>query len=71
MEHGVETGIIRQLPSGEYVEETRPLSEEEYAALAIEARQPAALPSGAAGAAAPGAPARRRGRRGRARDAAA
>jgi ubiquinol-cytochrome c reductase cytochrome b subunit len=49
MEHGVETGIIRQLPSGEYVEETRPLSEEEYAALAIEARQPAALPSGAAG----------------------
>jgi ubiquinol-cytochrome c reductase cytochrome b subunit len=49
MEHGVETGIIRQLPSGEYVEETRPLSEEEYAALAIEARQPTALPTGAAG----------------------
>jgi ubiquinol-cytochrome c reductase cytochrome b subunit len=58
MEHGVETGIIRQLPSGEYVEETRPLSEEEYAALAIEARQPAALPTGADGDAggAPGVP---------------
>jgi quinol---cytochrome-c reductase cytochrome b subunit len=45
--HGVETGIIRQLPSGEYVEETRPLTEEEIAALAIDARpQPAALPAG-------------------------
>jgi ubiquinol-cytochrome c reductase cytochrome b subunit len=49
VEHGVETGIIRQLPSGEYIEETRPLTEEEYAALAIEARQPAALPAGADG----------------------
>jgi quinol---cytochrome-c reductase cytochrome b subunit len=29
LEHGMETGIIRQLPSGGYVEETRPLSEEE------------------------------------------
>jgi len=46
VERGVETGIVRQLPSGEYVEETRPLTEEEYAALAIEARQPAALPTG-------------------------
>jgi ubiquinol-cytochrome c reductase cytochrome b subunit len=46
-EHGVETGIIRQLPSGEYIEETRPLTEEEAAALAIEARpQPTALPAG-------------------------
>jgi ubiquinol-cytochrome c reductase cytochrome b subunit len=26
LEHGVETGIIRQLPSGEYIEETRPAS---------------------------------------------
>jgi ubiquinol-cytochrome c reductase cytochrome b subunit len=55
MEHGVETGIIRQLPNGGYVEETRPLSEEEYAALAIEARQPAALPPGTA-AGEPGVP---------------
>src|SRR5580704_14725154 len=31
VEHGVETGIIRQLPSGEYVEMTRPLDEEERA----------------------------------------
>ena len=47
LEHGVETGIIRQLPSGEYIEETRPLTEEEAAALAIEARpQPATLPPG-------------------------
>jgi ubiquinol-cytochrome c reductase cytochrome b subunit len=46
MEHGVETGIIRQLPSGGYVEETRPLNDEDRAALAIEARQPAALPPG-------------------------
>jgi ubiquinol-cytochrome c reductase cytochrome b subunit len=45
LEHGVETGIIRQLPSGEYVEETRPLNEEERAALAVEARSRAALPA--------------------------
>jgi len=31
----VETGIIRQLPSGEYVEETRPLTEDERAALGV------------------------------------
>jgi ubiquinol-cytochrome c reductase cytochrome b subunit len=48
LEHGVETGIIRQLPSGEYVEQTRPLDEEETAALAIEYRQPPpSLPAGA------------------------
>ncbi len=48
LEHGVETGIIRQLPSGEYIEETRPLDEEESAALAIDYRQPApSLPAGA------------------------
>ncbi|MHB1594659.1 MAG: cytochrome bc1 complex cytochrome b subunit [Streptosporangiaceae bacterium] len=34
LEHGVETGIIRQLPSGEFIEETRPVSEEVRARLA-------------------------------------
>jgi ubiquinol-cytochrome c reductase cytochrome b subunit len=34
LEHGVETGIIRQLPSGEYIELTRPVSEEKRAILA-------------------------------------
>lgn len=33
LEHGVETGIIRQLPNGEFIEETRPLNEEELARL--------------------------------------
>ncbi len=33
LEHGVETGIIRQLPSGEYIELTRPVSEEHRAVL--------------------------------------
>jgi ubiquinol-cytochrome c reductase cytochrome b subunit len=48
LEHGVETGIISQLPSGGYVEETRPLSEEERAVL--ESRQaPAALAAGRSG----------------------
>jgi ubiquinol-cytochrome c reductase cytochrome b subunit len=46
LEHGVETGIIRQLPSGEFIEETRPLDEGELAALAVPAR--VALPAGAA-----------------------
>src|SRR5262249_32718360 len=46
LEHGVETGIIRQLPSGEYIEETRPVDEEARAVL--ESRQPApSLPAGA------------------------
>jgi ubiquinol-cytochrome c reductase cytochrome b subunit len=31
--HGVEIGIIRQLPSGEFIEEERPLTEEERAIL--------------------------------------
>ena len=44
LEHGVETGIIRQLPSGAYVEETRPLTDEERAALGVQAPRPA-LPS--------------------------
>jgi ubiquinol-cytochrome c reductase cytochrome b subunit len=42
---GVETGIIRQLPSGGYVEETRPVTEEARAVL--ESRTiPPALPAG-------------------------
>ena len=47
VQHGVETGIIQQRPSGEYVAETRPLTEEEAAALAIGARpQPGAMLAG-------------------------
>jgi ubiquinol-cytochrome c reductase cytochrome b subunit len=42
LQHGVETGLIRQMPSGEYVEETRPLTEEEIAKLDV--RRPARLP---------------------------
>jgi ubiquinol-cytochrome c reductase cytochrome b subunit len=45
-EHGVETGIIRQLPSGEFIEETRPLAEEERAALAVDDRPLAIRPAG-------------------------
>ena len=41
LEHGVETGIIRQLPSGEYIEETRPLTEDERAALGAPAARTA------------------------------
>jgi ubiquinol-cytochrome c reductase cytochrome b subunit len=33
LEHGVETGIIRQLPGGEFIEETRPVDEEALARL--------------------------------------
>jgi ubiquinol-cytochrome c reductase cytochrome b subunit len=33
LEHGVETGIIRQLPSGEYIELTRPVPENRRAIL--------------------------------------
>jgi len=33
LQHGVETGIIRQLPSGEFIEETRPVDEEARAVL--------------------------------------
>jgi ubiquinol-cytochrome c reductase cytochrome b subunit len=39
LEHGVETGIIHQLPSGEFVEQTRPLTEDEIAELDVR-RQP-------------------------------
>jgi len=44
LEHGVETGIIRQLPSGEFIEETRPVSDEALARLARP--EPLALPAG-------------------------
>jgi ubiquinol-cytochrome c reductase cytochrome b subunit len=33
LEHGVETGIIRQLPNGEFIEETAPVDEEARAVL--------------------------------------
>jgi ubiquinol-cytochrome c reductase cytochrome b subunit len=33
LEHGVETGIIRQLPNGEYIEMTKPVSDEMRAVL--------------------------------------
>ncbi|HYK68163.1 MAG TPA: ubiquinol-cytochrome c reductase cytochrome b subunit [Streptosporangiaceae bacterium] len=45
LEHGVETGIIRQLPGGEYIEETRPLDEDALAVLTSRTSHPA-LPSG-------------------------
>jgi ubiquinol-cytochrome c reductase cytochrome b subunit len=44
LEHGVETGIIRQLPSGEFIEETRPVSEEARAVL-MARQQALSLPS--------------------------
>jgi len=56
LEHGVETGIIRQLPSGEYIEETRPLTDEEVASLAIEHRLRPMLPVGTGAAAEPDVP---------------
>ena len=49
LEHGVETGIIRQLPNGEFIEETRPLDEEELAKLALDQPERLALPVGASG----------------------
>ncbi len=46
IEHGVETGIIRQLPGGEFIEETRPVDEEALAVLAVTVRAPAAASPG-------------------------
>jgi ubiquinol-cytochrome c reductase cytochrome b subunit len=47
LEHGVETGIVRQLPSGEFIEETRPVDDE--ARVVLESRPDyAALPGGTA-----------------------
>jgi len=66
LEHGVETGIIRQLPSGEYVELTKPVDEDMRAVLEwgrVGAPQITAPPAGADEVPAPGA----RGPLGRAR----
>jgi ubiquinol-cytochrome c reductase cytochrome b subunit len=41
--HGVEIGIIRQLPTGEFVEDARPLTEEERAVVSSK-HVPSALP---------------------------
>jgi len=45
LEHGVETGIIRQLPTGEYIEVTRPLNDEERAVVGVRQAVPS-LPGG-------------------------
>jgi ubiquinol-cytochrome c reductase cytochrome b subunit len=45
LEHGVETGIIRQLPDGEYIEETRPVDEDAYAVLTARASEQLSLPA--------------------------
>jgi ubiquinol-cytochrome c reductase cytochrome b subunit len=45
LEHGVETGIIRQLPDGEFIEETRPVSAEAYAVLTARPAELAPLPA--------------------------
>jgi ubiquinol-cytochrome c reductase cytochrome b subunit len=41
IEHGVETGIIRQLPGGEFIEETRPVDEDRLAVLTSRPTYPA------------------------------
>ena len=44
LEHGLETGIIRQLPDGEFIEVHRPLTEEELAPLEAK-KVPALMPA--------------------------
>jgi ubiquinol-cytochrome c reductase cytochrome b subunit len=44
LEHGVETGIIRQLPDGKFIEVERPLTEEERAPLEAK-KVPALMPA--------------------------
>ena len=44
LEHGLETGIIRQLPDGEFIEVHRPLTEEERAPLEAK-KVPALMPA--------------------------
>ena len=44
LEHGLETGIIRQLPNGEFIEVHRPLDEEERAPLEAK-KVPALMPA--------------------------
>jgi len=58
LEHGVETGIIRQLPTGEYVELTRPVDEDMRAVLEynrVGAPQLTGPPTDADGVPSPGA----------------
>jgi len=43
--HGVETGIIRQLPGGEFIEETRPVDADSLAVLTARVQHPALPPS--------------------------
>ena len=45
VEHGVETGNIRQLPGGEFIEETRPVDDERLAVLTSRVEHPP-LPPG-------------------------
>ena len=44
LEHGLETGIIRQLPDGEFIEIHRPMNEEERAVLEAK-KVPALMPA--------------------------
>ena len=44
LEHGLETGIIRQMPNGEFIEVHRPVSEESRAVLEAK-KAPALLPA--------------------------
>ncbi len=44
LEHGLETGIIRQLPNGEFIEVHRPMNEDERAVLEAK-KVPALLPA--------------------------
>ena len=48
IEHGVESGIIRQMPGGEFIEETRPVDDDKLAVLLSRAQVPA-LPSAETG----------------------
>jgi ubiquinol-cytochrome c reductase cytochrome b subunit len=45
LHHGLETGIIRQLPTGEFIEVHRPVSEDERAVL-LSNKEPLPLPGG-------------------------
>ena len=45
LEHGVETGIIRQSPDGEFTEVVRPVTDEERAVLAARSATSRALPA--------------------------
>ena len=66
LEHGVETGIIRQLPSGEFIEETRPVDEESLAVLMSRPQYPPLPPGDTAESEVP--PSGMRGGLGRARE---